>query len=217
MGNQAFITAKGANLGVQLHWNGGRDSVEAFLEYAKLAKLPPLGERNEGLPALVTVLCNYFGNDGMNVRISSCYPHRPDLSDSGDNGVYVVEGFKIVARYGGGVEQRVYELEDMLKAIDNAQPKADQIGIFLDGIETPVDQLKVGDQVILPRRYGDVASEGRFQVFTVLGFRPPIYGRVNGENLTGKPYVDMFDDSAAVPNMDNINAYIRTETVRVPK
>lgn len=44
MGNKAVITtdrdsldvAKSNEIGVYLHWNGGRDSVEAFLAYCKL-------------------------------------------------------------------------------------------------------------------------------------------------------------------------------------
>lgn len=36
MGNRAIITTKKRDLGVYLHWNGGRDSVGAFLEYCEL-------------------------------------------------------------------------------------------------------------------------------------------------------------------------------------
>ena len=44
MGNRAVITTRKAGVnpansdatGVYLHWNGGRDSVEAFLAYCKL-------------------------------------------------------------------------------------------------------------------------------------------------------------------------------------
>ena len=36
MGNRAIIKGKGQNLGVYVHWNGGIDSVTAFLEYCKL-------------------------------------------------------------------------------------------------------------------------------------------------------------------------------------
>lgn len=32
MGNRAIITTKKRDLGVYLHWNGGRDSVGAFLD-----------------------------------------------------------------------------------------------------------------------------------------------------------------------------------------
>ena len=40
MGNRAVITTKkewqNDGIGVYLHWNGGRDSVEAFLTYCKM-------------------------------------------------------------------------------------------------------------------------------------------------------------------------------------
>ena len=48
MGNRAVITnsksfdvANSTDLGVYLHWNGGRDSVEAFLKYCKLKGYRP--------------------------------------------------------------------------------------------------------------------------------------------------------------------------------
>ena len=36
MGNRAIITSTKKDLAVYVHWNGGRDSVEAFLTYCKL-------------------------------------------------------------------------------------------------------------------------------------------------------------------------------------
>ena len=36
MGNRAVITTEGRDLSLYLHWNGGRDSVEAFLRYCDL-------------------------------------------------------------------------------------------------------------------------------------------------------------------------------------
>lgn len=35
MGNQAFIVPKHSNVGIYVHWNGGRGSVEGFLKYAR--------------------------------------------------------------------------------------------------------------------------------------------------------------------------------------
>ena len=32
MGNRAVITTSKKDLGLYLHWNGGRDSIEAFFE-----------------------------------------------------------------------------------------------------------------------------------------------------------------------------------------
>ena len=36
MGNRAVIQMKGSNVGIYLHYNGGRDSIEGFLAYCKL-------------------------------------------------------------------------------------------------------------------------------------------------------------------------------------
>ena len=36
MGNRAVITTEDKQLGVYVHWNGGRSSIEAFLTYCKL-------------------------------------------------------------------------------------------------------------------------------------------------------------------------------------
>ena len=36
MENRAIVKPKDQNVGVYLHWNGGIDSVTAFLEYCKL-------------------------------------------------------------------------------------------------------------------------------------------------------------------------------------
>jgi hypothetical protein len=36
MGNRAVITTEDKQLGVYVHWNGGRDSIEAFLLYCKI-------------------------------------------------------------------------------------------------------------------------------------------------------------------------------------
>ena len=39
MGNRAVITTRSKDIGVYLHWNGGRDSVEAFLKYCELKEI----------------------------------------------------------------------------------------------------------------------------------------------------------------------------------
>ena len=56
MGNRAVITASLSNdpqtsndIGIYLHWNGGRDSVEAFLEYCKRRGFRPPDQDNNCL------------------------------------------------------------------------------------------------------------------------------------------------------------------------
>lgn len=48
--------------------------------------------------------------------------------DNWDNGVYIIEGWKIVDRqYNRGGEQNSYELREMLNEINLKQPKDEQL------------------------------------------------------------------------------------------
>ena len=51
MGNRAVITTPDKKIGVYLHWNGGRDSVEGFLQTCKKIRLSPAGTRQLRLGA----------------------------------------------------------------------------------------------------------------------------------------------------------------------
>ncbi len=132
MGNRAVITASKSrhvagskDLGVYLHWNGGRDSVEAFLKYCELLGLRAPDRDNYGYAGLVRVVSNYFA-DGLSVGIDRCEVLD---CDNWDNGVYIIEGWQIVGRqYFKGREQCTYPLLDMLLDIDQAQPAAIQLG-----------------------------------------------------------------------------------------
>lgn len=132
MGNRAVITASKAtdvatstDIGVYLHWNGGRDSVEAFLIYCKLHGFRSPSSDNYGWAYLVGVITNFFG-DGLSVGVDRCC----DLDcDNYDNGVYIIEGWEIVGRqYFDGSEQTGYDLEPMLQYIDEQMPKKMQLG-----------------------------------------------------------------------------------------
>ena len=68
MGNRAVITNKPnkgeiweENIGIYLHWNGGRDSVEAFLKYCELRGFRATNRDNYGWARLVlTAATPYF-------------------------------------------------------------------------------------------------------------------------------------------------------------
>lgn len=133
MGNRAVITASkaysvkdSADVGIYLHWNGGRDSVEAFLTYCKLRGFRAPDSDNYGWAYLCTVIGNFFG-DGLSLGIDKCC--RLDC-ENGDNGVYVIKGWEIVDRlyHDGSPEQRHHDLVDMVCAIDAAQPVKAQLG-----------------------------------------------------------------------------------------
>jgi hypothetical protein len=87
MGNRAVITfAKkptSRSLGIYLHWNGGPESVLAFLEAANYFQVRE-GDDAYELARMVQIIGNYFGGTtsiGVGVlRSLDC--------DNGDNGVY---------------------------------------------------------------------------------------------------------------------------------
>ena len=129
MGNRAVITTKSNfendGIGVYLHWNGGRDSVEAFLKYCELHEYRSPETDCYGWARLVQVIGNFFGGS-TSVGIDIC--SRLDC-DNYDNGVYLVENWKIVGRvYHSGLEQAEYGLKEMLTYIDGRMPEREQLG-----------------------------------------------------------------------------------------
>ena len=133
MGNRAVITtstaadvANSTDIGVYLHWNGGRDSVEGFLEYCKRRGFRSPGQDCYGWARLCQVIGNFFGGD-LSIGIDQCC--KLDC-DNWDNGTYIIQmrDWQIVDRkYFDGVEQHRYDLEEMIKEIDACQPERDRL------------------------------------------------------------------------------------------
>ena len=104
MGNRAVIAFQDAShdevqpdtVGIYLHWNGGPESVEAFLTAAK-----ELGVRPDdyGVARLCQIIGNWFGGT-LSIGIGTC---RTMDTDNGDNGTYVVDlknhGWKIAKTF----------------------------------------------------------------------------------------------------------------------
>ena len=88
MGNRAVITSVKKDLGVYVHWNGGPDSIGAFLDYCSLRGFRPPESDTYGYARLCQVLGNYFGADGLSVGID-IYTTDEQM-DPGDNGIYVI-------------------------------------------------------------------------------------------------------------------------------
>lgn len=120
MGNRAVITTNKSlnDVGVYLHWNGGRDSVEAFLAYCDLKGYRKPEEDSYGYAMLINVITNFFG-DGLSCDVGNC-EHLD--TDNGDNGVYIIKDWRIVNRIYSYGEQYECDFEDMIKAIDMIQP-----------------------------------------------------------------------------------------------
>ena len=129
MGNRAVITTRenfnNDGVGVYLHWNGGRDSVQAFLTYCKMKGYRKPTSDNYGWARLCQVIGNFFGGE-LSIGIDTC--SHLDY-DNYDNGTYIIDGWDIIDReYFNGNEQYNYDLYGMLCDIDNAQPTREQLG-----------------------------------------------------------------------------------------
>lgn len=205
MGNRAVITTERRDLGVYLHWNGGRDSVEAFLKYCELRGFRPPDTDEYGWARLCQVIANFMGASGLSVGIG---PYTTDRRmDPGDNGIYVIRGWEIVGRVPDGVgEQMDYPLDEMLKEIDSAQPKDQQLGNFLDAEEVPTSQLRRGDRVFF------LGVDGRYEAHEIEGFGPA-GAVVNGRDVEGVPYARRYD-APGLPAHENINNYVLAATAR---
>lgn len=120
MGNRAVITTTKKDLGVYLHWNGGRDSVEGFLTFCKIKGFRRPERDCYGWAYLCTVIGNFFG-DGYSLGIDK-YEYLD--TDNYDNGTYIIEDWEIIDReFFKGEEQQNYLLQDMLKDINSSQPE----------------------------------------------------------------------------------------------
>ena len=121
MGNRAVITTREKKIGVYLHWNGGRDSVEAFLKYCELKGFRCPEDDSYGWARLCQVIANFFGGDGLSIGIDTidCLD-----CDNWDNGVYIIHDWKIESRaYNRWSEQYEHDLKKMLHSINDSQPE----------------------------------------------------------------------------------------------
>lgn len=126
MGNRAVITTEDKKIGVYLHWNGGRDSIEAFLLYCKLQGYRCPEHDCYGWARLCQVIGNFFGG-GLSLGIDTY--DRLD-TDNGDNGVYIIRNWEIVGReFASSYEQSTYNLREMLEEINKTQPPSEQLSI----------------------------------------------------------------------------------------
>ena len=149
MGNRAVITDKNKKTAVYLHWNGGRDSVEAFLKFCELKRYRT---DDYGMARLAMVIGNAIGaDDGLSVGVGSCKSYT-GVAD-GDNGVYIIDDWKIVGRdrlCEGFLEQSGYDLVKMLTWIDSMQGSEGRLPAdpqhMLDGsYETWLDEFAAAE------------------------------------------------------------------------
>lgn len=212
MGNRAIVKAFGKNIGVYLHWNGGRDSVEAFLEYCKLRGFRDF-EDSYGMARFCQIAGNFFGGTlslGIETNV-----YMDERCSPGDNGIYEVKGWEIVGRCDApSREQQEYDLVDALVEIDKSQPFNDQMGeSFIKAPIVPVEKLKIGDEIYLPE-FVSSGIHDHLTPYMIIGKGKP--GKiVNGQQVDNLLYVNAFGKYTAAE--DNINNYLRQHKYRVFK
>jgi hypothetical protein len=118
MGNRAVITFKDdnpENIAIYLHWNGGRDSVEAFCEAARLLGLPRDISDDYAVGRFIQMVGNFFAGCSSfgvgKVKNLDC--------DNGDNGLYILgKGFEIIGRrYAPSNEQQHHSQKELVRDI----------------------------------------------------------------------------------------------------
>lgn len=123
MGNRAVITTADKEIGIYLHWNGGRDSVEAFLTYCKIRGYRCPENDCYGWARLCQVIGNFFGGEysvGIDVY------KKLDI-DNGDNGTYIIKDWQIIGKEFEPLEARDEEnFKEMLRVINKSQPVTEQ-------------------------------------------------------------------------------------------
>ena len=129
MGNRAVI-ACGTNdndVGVYLHWNGGRKSIDGFLAYCKAMRYRSPDRDCYGWACLVQTIRTWFGGDGLSCGIDT---YDKLDTDNFDNGVYIINGWKVVDRKFNRREDpktSLDELIEMITAINQEQPVHSQL------------------------------------------------------------------------------------------
>lgn len=93
MGNRAVITTKAQKVGIYIHWNGGPESVLAFIQIAKnRGYRPPVMDGSYALARLTGIIHEFMGggtaeDDGLSLGIGLV----SDLDcNNGDQGMYIL-------------------------------------------------------------------------------------------------------------------------------
>ena len=206
MGNRAVITTKenfeNHGTGVYLHWNGGRDSVEAFLKYCDLKGYRSPDMDNYGWARLVQVIANFFGGT-LCVGVDTV--DRLDC-DNGDNGVYLIKGWEIVGRkYLYYSEQKNHDLREMLCDIDASMPIKEQLGAeYINAPVVKTSDLQVGDKVAY------IVFDGQLVHETVVGIGED--RTVFRRNVKGIPFIARYNNTDHPE--DNLNNYLLEKEYR---
>ena len=216
MGNRAVITTKERKIGLYLHWNGGRDTVEPLLKYCELQGYRPPSQDCYGWARMCQVMGNFFGGS-LSLGIGAYTTDRQ--MDPGDNGVYVIEDWRIadhlrteydadwnpigMRSFEPSEEDDWHKFNEMLHAFDEAMPEGLRLGDFLDAPEIPTSEVRLGDKVWM-REY-----ESGYELFEVVGSGADDAPR----GLVGAPFVNRYEHDGDYSW--NGNNYIDSDTCRI--
>lgn len=209
MGNRCLIVPKGnESIGVYLHWNGGVDSVTAFLKYCELKGYRSFNGDGYGIARLCQVIGNYFGGS-LSLGIEPItHELTEEFANNYDNGIYIVDGWKICERISPSGHEG-YDLTEMLIGIDKSQPVDEQLGEdFFKAEEVDAMELNVGDTVLV------ISYDGKAERHTVQGFADENNLPDLNRPFLGSPYIDMYDD---VNGKINPNNFLKGTVLRVAK
>lgn len=151
MGNRAIIKPIESNVGVYLHWNGGKTSVTAFLKYCELHGYRDFGGEHAdgyGIARFCQVVGNFFGGS-TSIGLCSITGDAEKDAEYIDNGIYIVDGWNVVRTVGHQYDDG-YDLTEMLLKIDSRMPEKERLGeYFITADEVPLSEIKVGDHVFV--------------------------------------------------------------------
>ena len=130
MGNRAVITASTSHtkgIGIYLHWNGGIESVQAFLDVAKARGFrDPTSDESYGMARLCGLIHEFFGVD-QDTSLGIGTLEQLDC-DNYDNGVFVIgKGWEITGRWGKGSQVFTPGAVDMARADDQYKGIVEQL------------------------------------------------------------------------------------------
>ena len=137
MGNRAVICTEDKTLGVYVHWNGGRNSIEGFLLYCKLKGYRAPENDCYGWARLCQVIGNFFGGENS-VGIDRY--DRLD-TDNGDNGTYIIKDWQIVGKEFEPLDTlNIEQVKDVLAGINGSMPTSEQLDV--DVLYKAADELQ---------------------------------------------------------------------------
>jgi hypothetical protein len=130
MGNRAVITFDQTNNApcIYLHWNGGRASVEGFLEAARNLGLrrAERGQEHQVLDNLAGLVARHFFGGEVGLTVYRETYGRAD-KDNGDNGVYLLNRDLTI---GGRLFARAYEEVNPTKTREISEHIVQRAAIF---------------------------------------------------------------------------------------